>query len=440
MAEAAVEGGSAPQAQPRRSGRFWKLAVTGLLLLGVGAFIRWSPWVEELQLKRASLPVLQNWAISDPSNPRVQYYLGTQAFNHGDLPEALRAFQRAAALEPKSARPLVGLALVQNQLSRAQEAQESARQATKLDPKSAEAAFTLAYVTYNVSRTQARLEFERVTRLAPKRADAWHWLGVCSMDLNDPSTALAPLEKAVQLQPKDAVFQRDLGQVLLTLSRFDDAHGHLESAVATAPNDPEALYLLGRWQATTAKNDEELAHAANLMYQSIQLMRAQEKPDNVNIAAVEYEMGEVLRQMKKYKEALQVYQDARKRDPRNLQITHHLALTLRDLGRTDEAKQMLDAYSKKSEAQDALNNLVQRVKQDGKNAALRLRLARILAETGDLLRAVNQYDVCLYLDPKMTVAKTERAALIKRAQAESVKLPNSEKPGSASAPSPSASP
>jgi tetratricopeptide (TPR) repeat protein len=414
--------------------------LAGLLLLGVGAFIRWSPWVEELQLKRASLPVLQNWALTDPSNPRVQYYLGTQAFNHGDLPEALRAFQRAAALEPKRARPLIGLALVQNSLTRAQEAQESARQATRLEPKSAEAAFTLAYVTYNTSRTQARLEFERVTRLAPKRADAWHWLGVCSMDLNDPSTALAPLQKAVQLQPKDAVYQRDLGQVLLTLSRFDEAHGHLASAVAAAPSDPEALYLLGRWQATTAKNDEELANAANLMYQSIQLMRSQEKPDNVNIAAVEYEMGEVLRQMKKYKEALQVYQDARKRDPRNLQILHHLALTLRDVGRTAEAKQMLDAYSKKSEAQDALNNLVQRVKQDGRNAALRLRLARILAETGDLLRAVNQYDVCLYLDPKMTVAKTERAGLIKRAQAESVKLPSPDKQGSAPVPSVTAPP
>lgn len=413
MAEQTAPLAEARPSQPRRS-RFRWLVVSGGLAIVFAFFLRTNPWLEEYQLKKASLPTLEAWAADSPKDPLVQYYLGSQYFNLERYPEALHAFEAAAAADPKMARAQSGMALVQYKVGRLNEALETARRGATLDPKSADAQFTLALLTADKSHADARLEFDRVTKLAPKRADAWHWSGVCAMDLNDPSTALPRLQRAVELEKNNRGFHRDLGKVLLTLSRFDEARPHLEFAAAQSPPEAESIYLLGRWQATMAADEKDFVRAGTLMEQSIKLMLATPNRDESNIAAVELELGDVLRQLHRLKDAVRILRDARRRDPSNLPILHRLALTLRDAGQSDEAKKLLDDYSRRSSAQTDQSNMIQRIKQDGRNPELRLRLARMLAASGDLMHALNQYDVSLWLQPKSAVALAERKALVER--------------------------
>src|SRR5947209_2198408 len=84
--------------------RLGRLLVLGLVLVGTAVAVRLSPWAQEYPLKRASLPVLQTWALESPRDPLVHYYLGTAYSNAGTYPAALSEFQRAAALDPRMAR------------------------------------------------------------------------------------------------------------------------------------------------------------------------------------------------------------------------------------------------------------------------------------------------------------------------------------------------
>src|SRR4051794_29935364 len=189
-----------PAVRKRRPRLGWLLLV-GLALVGMALAVRLSPWAQEYPLKRASLPVLQSWALESPRDPLVHYYLGTAYSNAGTYPAALSEFQRAAALDPKMARAYTGIAAVQQRIGNLGDAYDAARKAVTLEPKSAEAQLVLAAIAYQGSKSQARLEFERLTKLAPKNADAWHWLGVCAEDLRDPNTAFPPLARAVELAP-----------------------------------------------------------------------------------------------------------------------------------------------------------------------------------------------------------------------------------------------
>ena len=415
---ASTEATGAPAARPRRRNRLVPVIAVGVIAIVAAFGVRQSPWAHEYQLKRANLTVLTSWATETPSDPLLQYYLGTNYSNAGQLPEAHAAFQRAVSLDPKMSRAYVGIAGVQLRLGQYGPAQAAAQQALSLDKKSVDAQYLLGVATYQISKSKARLEFERLTRMAPKRGDAWYWLGKTARDGNDATLAIAPLQKAVQLEPENALYQRELGKAFVDVNRFDQAHTHLEHAIRLAPNDPEANYLLGRELSLTATADDGLKRAEELMRRSIDLMAAEAEPDSRNIAAVALEWAEVLRRLKRSETALAVLQKARKTDPTNIRILHQLGLTAQELGKTREAMQWLGEYKQLAERQVAVDNLVQRVKQDEKNPALRLQLARAYEALGNHGFALNQYDVYLSLKPSAAEVKRERQALMDRLRKE----------------------
>lgn len=400
--------------RPRRPPRLLKLLLLGLVLAGVAWGVRESPWVREYQYRKANLQTLESWAAASPRDALLYYYLGTQYHNAGILPEALSAFQRAAVIDPKLARAHVGIAAVSISLERVGPAQEAARQAVALDPRSVDAHMLLAIATYPESKSKALPEFQKVTQLAPERADAWHWAGRCSRELNDFSGALEPLRTAAKLEPKNGRYTRDLGADLLDLGKLDEARGILEQAVKLAPEDAEANYLLARQIVNTSTSAEELKRAEAMMARSIKLL---DPGDTRNKAAIMVEQAEVLRRLKRPREALGILLAARKTDPSHTRILHYLGLTARELGRDAEAERYLLEFSRLSKQTKELSNMEQRVRQDMKNPALRLRMARLYAEAGKLPQAVNQYDMCLYLQPKNQDAKREKQALLARAQA-----------------------
>jgi tetratricopeptide (TPR) repeat protein len=402
-----------PRARHRRPRRLIWIVIAGVALALLAYVLRESQWARDYRYRNASLGALEDWASTGSRDPLLYFYLGTQYHNAGILPEALSSFQRAGVLDPKLTQAHVGMASVSLKLERLDQAQEAARKAVSLDPGSVDAQLLLALSTYPESKSKALLEFQKLAKLAPKRADAWHWTGRCSRELNDFSGALEPLRTAVRLDPRNGVYYRDLGAVLLDLGKLTEARGELEQALRWIPEDPEANYLLARQLVNTAASDADLKRAEELMARSIQLLG---RTDRRNVAAVMVERAEVLRQLKRPKEAIEELQRARVIDPSNTRILHYLGLAARALGDDAEAERHLQEYSRLSRQAKDLSNMEQRVRQDMKNPALRLRMARLYAGAGQLPKAVNQYDMCLYLQPGNAEAKKERQKLVNQAQ------------------------
>jgi len=417
-------GGTSPgevtAGPPRRrpfSGRLAGIAFLGLLLVTAAFVFRQTPWAREQQLKRASLTELESWALQSPRDARLQYYLGTAYYNAGEDTKALAAFQRAALFDPKMARARVGLATVLQRAGRSAEAHAAAKQALALDPRSADAQFMVGFITYPASRTRARVEFQQLTKIAPRRAEGWYWLGRCDADRHEPLSAVQPFQRAAELEPKNPVYQRDLGDVLMQLDRHAEARPHLERALDLNDRDPEAAFLLGKLRKATAQSDADLEAAERLMRRSVELLREApaEGTSQRDFAAVALEWAGILRELRRDREALPILEQAWKADPQNYAILHQMALTARTLGQHERAASLLKEYSRRASAESEMRNLEQRVKQDMQNPPLRLRLARIYARAGDYVRAVNQYDVYLGMVPGQAEAVRERQALLKHA-------------------------
>lgn len=403
-----------PRAQGgvRKSGRrVWIILFLGLTLVGVALALRQSPWLREYQLKRASLTTLKSLAARSPTDALTQYHLGTRYYNDGVLPEALAAFRKAVERDPKMARAHLGVAVTYRKIGNLPEAYLAAEKSVALDPRSPEAQLVYALLVYTRSATQAIPEFAKLTRLAPTNAEGWYWLGVANSEIHQNGDAVAPLKRAAELAPNNAEYLRELGKVYMELSRYPEAKPYLEKAVSLSPEDVGAHYYLGKTILTSATDDAEIRRAGNLLDQSLELLLATQDPDPKRAAAIYVDRAEALKRLRRPKEALASLQEARRLDPARIQILFRMAELERKLGRGERARQLLTEYNAKNTLDTEIFQLSERIKQDQKNPGLRLRVARLFLRSGDLARAVNQYQMCLYLSPGQKDAARELAAL-----------------------------
>ena len=130
----------------------------------------------------------------------------------GDASGALAAWQKAAALDPKSAR-------IQDEIG-----------------------FLLAVLN---RRDEASGHFERALALDPKFAPAQYHLGVAFWLANDPAQAIPHLQSAAALDPKSFDYRFYLGQALNATSQFSAALPNLAAATTLNPKSSEAWNQLG---------------------------------------------------------------------------------------------------------------------------------------------------------------------------------------------------
>jgi len=397
---------------PRR-GRLKPLLLIGVLAVAVALGIRYSPWAQEYRLKRASLDSLRSWAVQSPRDPLVHYYLASQQFNNGLYPEALSGFEKAAALSPKMGRAHLGVAVVREKLGQMREAHAAAKRAAALEPKSAETQYYLGRLSYRISPAAGYEEFQKLTRLSPRRAEAWYWLGVSEADTQRFSAAVNSFRRAVALEPKNATFRRELGKALLDVDLHDEGRRELEQARALNPQDPATHYYLGRALLNTGRSNEELQAGEKEYQTAIELLRGTDMPPN-QIAPIMADRAEALKRLRRPQEAMQVLKEARRLDPELTRLLFLEAELARLMGQQDRARELMRQYEKKNSLETAIFQMMERIKQDAKNPPLRLRMARLFAQDKDWARAVNQYQMCLYLDPKNETARKELAALLAR--------------------------
>jgi len=88
--------------------------------------------------------------------------------------------------------------------------------------------------------------FLQVAEMAPMFAAAFHQLGVCYQQQDQPEKALEYYRKTIDLDSGNTDAFYNSGLILFKLGRIDEALDCFEKALALKPDDPAFLEMAGR--------------------------------------------------------------------------------------------------------------------------------------------------------------------------------------------------
>jgi serine/threonine protein kinase/cytochrome c-type biogenesis protein CcmH/NrfG len=168
--------------------------------------------------------------------------------------QAAAAFEKAAALDPKSPLPHAGLAeacyqgwVATNDKSWLRRGELSLASAQRISPDSI--AVRLAAGKLNLvpgSYERAGQEFQRAIQIDPNNAEAWRGLArACEKIPGRTNDAVAAYRKAIDLQPGYYLPHQDLGTFYRQLGNYTEAERHWKRVTEIAPNNARGHTNLG---------------------------------------------------------------------------------------------------------------------------------------------------------------------------------------------------
>jgi Flp pilus assembly protein TadD len=179
-------------------------------------------------------------ALSDAHNAR-----GIELADRGWLDEAIHEFQKAIALDPRSAHAHDNLATVYSEKKLHREALQEYLTALALEPDSATAHYNLACFLATHGPDMTVGEYQRAIALDPEHPDAHLNLGLAWADQGRTADARRELEAAVALASDDAVPRHELAALLMDEGDYRGAIGLLREVVRLAPGGFEGHLDLG---------------------------------------------------------------------------------------------------------------------------------------------------------------------------------------------------
>lgn len=350
---------------------------------------------------------LRDVVVNNPADPYPLHALGTVTYHLDGVREAMALWQNAADRDPNlapaevmAAVHAVFAALHRGETSQARRQLNEAEKRFETQPhfqliraeqamrsrnvseagRAFEKAYALApdlYVTaLNLGRfyefTQHEPSailalYEQASRLAPERAEVWHYLGTMQLRLDQPEAALASFRRLHDLVPESPLPQRRLaehsfaagdmaaaerwfraaldlplsadeaaeirgalGDVLLRLGEVEDARTEIEAALAHREQPPLMFAL-----ATLDEADGKPDLAERRYRQVLEVMPGHPLASN-NLAML------LLKADRAPEEALQLAEQAREGIPGNAIIESTYGCALSRLGRHDEAIAILE--------------------------------------------------------------------------------------------------
>jgi tetratricopeptide (TPR) repeat protein len=162
-------------------------------------------------------------AIAQPAQPdaavREALQQGGQAMAGGHYAEAVASYTAVTRSMPQFAEGYLNLGLALQQADEPDAARAALLKALALKPEMRGANFFLGIIAYRQNRYKdAELSLLRETRMDPRNAKAFMWLGVCYLAEGKPQSAIPPLDKAYGLDPGDTDILYHRGQAYLQVS------------------------------------------------------------------------------------------------------------------------------------------------------------------------------------------------------------------------------
>src|SRR6266849_9741735 len=193
------------------------IVCTGIVLAAVGIFAS-AP-----QIAPTAKPA-DKVAEAARLNNLGAAYMNQQLFEKG-----LKAFQDAAALDPKLqiARLNQGIALLN--LRRIEPAKQFLEEAVKRDPNDPHAWFNLGLLYKNSDNPQGAVDaFRRVIQIDANDADTWYFLGATYAQIKQFPQAIDAFQRALKLNPLHASAQFGLSRAYQQSTDVDHAREHLK--------------------------------------------------------------------------------------------------------------------------------------------------------------------------------------------------------------------
>lgn len=316
----------------------------------------------------------------DPRNADANYNLGVLLMANRKPAEAIPLFERVRPATPAAQMNLVRACLQAKQTA---EALRIAAQLSESNKDSVQVHFSLGVLLSSEKQFKpGELELEKADALQPETFEILYNLGQAL--LRDAAYAKADvvLNRALRLKPESAETLYLLAQTYSDESRPLDALDLLIHAHKVAPENTDVIFLM----AQISMSQDYFEDAIPLLESGIQLA-----PQRTDLRAALGESyfisGKSEKAIEQFKQLIQIDRSARS--------YAFLGVTYRDLGRFDEAKQ----------------NFQQGLKLDPHNAACMYNLGFIAERQGDSATAESLFEQTLRSNPDFPDALLELANL-----------------------------
>ena len=160
--------------------------------------------------------------------------------------DAVAAFRKAAALQPKDPEPHLAAGQLLEQQEKFSDAEHEYLQALALDPSS-DALTGLANISMRGRRfPDAEGYLRKLAALNPQQAAPHVQLGRVLAAQGKNDEAIAELQAGMKLAPADLSVERDLADLYATTGKNDLAEAAYRTLLAAHPSDPELHHELGK--------------------------------------------------------------------------------------------------------------------------------------------------------------------------------------------------
>jgi tetratricopeptide (TPR) repeat protein len=182
--------------------------------------------------------------------------------------EALSAYQRAAALQPKEVEPHLAAGQILERENSYAQAEREYKQALALDSRSTDAVMGLANIYIRGRRFPDAEEYLRKMLAVDADSAAIHiQLGRVLAAEGKPDGAITELQAGLKLAPGDDAAQRDLAEVYVAGGKNDLAEAAYRGLLVAHPNDAELHDGLGKallWQKKSPEAQREFVTTVTL--------------------------------------------------------------------------------------------------------------------------------------------------------------------------------
>jgi tetratricopeptide (TPR) repeat protein len=297
---------------------------------------------------------------AEPRNSDALHLLGIALARSGRAAEGVHAVSAAAELQPDNPSIQANLGNVLNELGRHEEAAEHFARALQLQPDMVAAAHARGRTLLRLGKLEAALQaLETAARLAPGNSNIQSDLGVALQRLGRSHEALQRLTRATDLNPAHVDALQNRAQVEIALGRLPEALQSLDRAINVQPRSAplhaargNVLGDLDRASEALQSYDRALAlqpaDAGTLRNQGRTLMTLQ-RPEEA-LAAFDaairvrndesdshFYRGVVLAGLGRHEEALESFDEALRLNPGADAILNNRAIALAELNRPEEA-------------------------------------------------------------------------------------------------------
>ena len=300
-----------------------------------------------------------------PSYPGVWNNLGNTAWQRQEYVQSVEYFRRELARAPDP-RPWLGMARAYIELGEPDSARYAFGEALALDSAFAQAHFGRALLLDDAGDFEGALRSaRRALAHAPDNPEYRYHIASYLVKLGRWEEALAPLEAVVQEWPWHQGAHYNMGQVLMRLGRTDEAE-----AVQQYAEELRALQADITNQTTASRTyaEDPYAHAG---------------------------LGALLRQARRYDEAMKAYSVALYLDPENADFRNNVAVL----------------HLLRGDTLSAIRSFEGMAQADATNVHALINLGSLYAMSGDLENAKRVWKAALRIEPDNDMARQSLARL-----------------------------